>query len=44
MSRLDISIADLALPRHADATRRASISGVQDKVQLKRAGRRFAVI
>lgn len=44
MLRLDFSVADLALPRHADATRRASISGVQDKVQLKRAGRRFRIV
>ena len=44
MLRLDFSLADLALPRHADTTRRASISGVQDKVQLKRAGRRFQLV
>ena len=44
MLRLDFSVADLSLPRHANTTRRASISGVQDKVQLKRTGRRFAVV
>ncbi len=44
MLRLDFAVADLALSRHADTTRRASISGVQDKVQLKRTGRRFQIV
>jgi len=44
MLRLDFSTADLALPRQRDLTRRASISGVQDKVQLRRLGRRFEIV
>lgn len=36
MLRLDFSAADLNLPVNRDKTRRASISGVQDKVQLRR--------
>jgi len=44
MLRLDFSVADLGLPKRADVTRRASISGVQDKVQLKRTGRRFSIV
>ena len=34
MLRLDFSLADLSLPPQREKTRRASISGVQDKVQL----------
>ena len=34
MLRLDFSLADLSLPPQRETTRRASISGVQDKVQL----------
>ena len=44
MLRLDFSVADLGLPHHVETTRRSSISGVQDKVQLKRTGRRFEVV
>ena len=44
MSRLDFSVADLNLPETRDKTRRASISGVQDKVQLKRVRGGFAVV
>lgn len=36
MLRLDFSYADLRLPTLWDKTRRASISGVQEKVQLRR--------
>ena len=36
MLRLDFSLADLSLPPQREKTRRASISGVQDKVQLSR--------
>lgn len=36
MLRLDFSAADLALPENRAKTRRSSISGVQDKVQLRR--------
>ena len=44
MSRLDFSVADLNLPETRDKTRRASISGVQDKVQLKRIRGKFVVV
>jgi len=44
MLHLDFSVADLGLPNRVDITRRASISGVQDKVQLKRTGRRFSIV
>ena len=44
MSRLDFSVADLNLPATRDKTRRASISGVQDKVQLKRVRGKFVVV
>ena len=44
MSRLDFSVADLNLPEARDKTRRASISGVQDKVQLKRIRGKFVVV
>ena len=36
MLRLDFSASDLNLAENREKTRRASISGVQDKVQLKR--------
>ena len=44
MSRLDFSVADLNLQETRDKTRRASISGVQDKVQLKRIRGKFVVV
>ena len=44
MSRLDFSVSDLNLPATRDKTRRASISGVQDKVQLKRVRGKFVVV
>ncbi len=44
MSRLDFSVADLNLPATRDKTRRASISGVQDKVQLKRVRGKYVVV
>ena len=44
MLRLDFSASDLNLPVNREKTRRASISGVQDKVQLKRVRRGFAVV
>ena len=44
MLRLDFSTSDLNLPVNRDKTRRASISGVQDKVQLKRVRGGFAVV
>ena len=44
MSRLDFSVSDLNLPATRDKTRRSSISGVQDKVQLKRVRGRYAVV
>ena len=43
MLRLDFTRADLNLPKVLAATRRASISGVQDKVQLKRIRGGFCV-
>ena len=44
MLSLDFTRADLHLPAQRSLTRRASISGVQDKVQLKRTRGRFAVV
>jgi len=44
MLRLDFSVSDLNLPATRDKTRRASISGVQDKVQLKRVRGRYSVV
>ena len=44
MLRLDFSVSDLNLPANREKTRRASISGVQDKVQLKRVRGGFAVV
>ena len=44
MLRLDFSASDLNLPVNREKTRRASISGVQDKVQLKRIRGGFAVV
>ena len=44
MSRLDFSVSDLNLPRTREKTRRASISGVQDKVQLKRMRGKYIVV
>ena len=44
MLRLDFSASDLNLPVNREKTRRASISGVQDKVQLKRVRGGFAVV
>ena len=43
MLRLDFSRVDLNLPQTLAATRRASISGVQDKVQLKKIRGGFCV-
>ena len=44
MLRLDFTRADLELPEVLAATRRSSISGVQDKVQLKRRRGGFCVV
>ena len=44
MLRLDFTRSDLNLPEIRDTTRRASISGVQDKVQLKRKRGGFSVV
>lgn len=44
MSRLDFTYADLNLPALRAKTRRASISGVQDKVQLKRVRGGFEIV
>ena len=44
MLRLDFTRADLNLPETLAATRRASISGVQDKVQLWRKRGGFCVV
>ena len=44
MLRLDFSRADLNLPEVREKTRRASISGVQDKVQLVRRRGKFSVV
>ena len=44
MLRLDFSYSDLKLPVLSSKTRRASISGVQEKVQLKRVRGGFEVV
>ena len=44
MLRLDFSASDLNLPETRDKTRRSSISGVQDKVQLRRIRGGFEVV
>lgn len=44
MLKLDFSVSDLNLQVNRDKTRRASISGVQDKVQLKRVRGGFTVV
>jgi len=44
MLRLDFTVADLNLPVNRDKTRRASVSGVQDKVQLRRVRGGFVVV
>ena len=44
MLKLDFSVSDLNLQVNRDKTRRASISGVQDKVQLKRVRGGFSVV
>ena len=44
MLRLDFTRADLNLSEALAATRRASISGVQDKVQLRRKRGGFCVV
>ena len=44
MLRLDFTAADLNLPETRDKTRRSSISGVQDKVQLRRVRGGFEVV
>jgi serine/threonine-protein kinase HipA len=44
MLRLDFTRSDLNLPEIRETTRRASISGVQDKVQLKRKRGGFSVV
>ena len=44
MLRLDFTRSDLDLTEIRDTTRRASISGVQDKVQLKRKRGGFSVV
>jgi serine/threonine-protein kinase HipA len=44
MLRLDFTRSDLNMPEICDTTRRASISGVQDKVQLKRRRGGFSVV
>jgi serine/threonine-protein kinase HipA len=44
MLRLDFSVSDLNLAENREKTRRSSISGVQDKVQLRRVRGRFAVV
>ena len=44
MLRLDFSVSDLNLPATRDKTRRVSISGVQDKVQLKRMRGKYVVV
>ena len=44
MLRLDFTLADLSLPQQRETTRRVSISGVQDKVQLHRQGMRFVPV
>ena len=44
MLRLDFSVSDLNLPATRDKTRRASISGVQDKVQLRKIRGGFDIV
>lgn len=44
MLRLDFSYEDMDLPSVRETTRRASISGVQDKVQLLRVRGRFRIV
>jgi len=44
MLRLDFTYEDLGLPQLAAATRRQSISGVQEKTLLSRKGRRFVPV
>ena len=44
MLRLDFSASDLSLAENREKTRRASISGVQDKVQLRRVRGGFIVV
>ena len=44
MLRLDFSVSDLNLPAVRDRTRRSSVSGVQDKVQLRRVRGGFEVV
>ena len=44
MLRLDFSVSDLNLAANREKTRRASISGVQDKVQLRRIRGGFSVV
>jgi serine/threonine-protein kinase HipA len=44
MLKLDFSVSDLSLPINSNKISRASISGVQDKVQLKRVRGRFIVV
>ena len=44
MLRLDFSVSDLNLAANREKTRRASISGVQDKVQLRRVRGGFSVV
>ncbi len=44
MLRLDFSAADLNLSENRDKTRRSSVSGVQDKVQLRRVRGGFEVV
>ena len=44
MLRLDFSVADLNLAENRDKTRRSSVSGVQDKVQLRRVRGGFEVV
>ena len=44
MLRLDFSVSDLNLAEVRDRTRRSSVSGVQDKVQLRRVRGGFEVV
>ena len=44
MLRLEFSVADLNLAENRDKTRRSSVSGVQDKVQLRRVRGGFEVV
>lgn len=43
MLKLDFSVADLTLPENRAKTRRSSIPGVQDKVQLRRIRGKFVL-